>query len=207
MSLVLDHVEVFVHQTRLLCADISIAPGETLTVMGPSGSGKSTLLNFVAGFLEPPFTAKGRVVLNGHDVTHTPPESRKIGILFQDPVLFPHLCVGENLLFGLRSRVGAKRNDIVADALGLIGLDGFARRDPATLSGGQQARVALMRALLARPDAVLLDEPFSKLDAALRGDMRELTAQALADAMLPAILVTHDAADANAFCGDILDLS
>ena len=149
--------------------------------MGPSGSGKSTLLSYVIGLLPPAFSATGKVVLNGRDLTHLPAEKRKVGILFQDEMLFPHLSVAQNLAFGLPSHVKprAERQRRVEQALDEIGLSGFGSRDPETLSGGQKARVALMRMLLAEPEALLLDEPFSRLDAALRDHVRKLVFERL----------------------------
>ena len=205
-ELVLDSVRIALHGTTLLALDARIAPGEVLSVMGPSGSGKSTLLAFVAGFLGPAFAASGRVLLNGSEITGLPAERRGIGLLFQDPLLFPHLSVAGNLRFGL-PRAARDRAARVEAALAAIGLAGFGERDPATLSGGQQSRVALMRLLLSEPRAVLLDEPFSKLDTALRQEIRELVFGRLREAGLPSLLVTHDQADAKAAGGRILTLA
>ena len=186
----------------------TVAPGEVLTVMGPSGSGKSTLLAFIGGFLDPAFEARGRVLLGDRDVTALPAEARGIGILFQDDLLFPHLSVGSNLAFGLSPAIHGRsqRRERVAAALASAGLAGFADRDPATLSGGQRARASLMRSLLAEPKALLLDEPFSKLDQALREEFRAFLFAYLADRQLPMILVTHDPADAQAAGGRVIDL-
>ncbi|RUR31487.1 ATP-binding cassette domain-containing protein [Vreelandella andesensis] len=189
----------------LLAMHRDIAPGEVLTVMGPSGSGKSTLLAYLAGFLSPAFQAQGELYLGDKRLDTLPAEHRGIGLLFQDPMLFPHLSVGGNLHFGLPRRARDK-NAQVAKALEQIGLAGFETRDPATLSGGQQSRVALMRLLLSRPRAVLLDEPFSKLDTALRQEMRALVFGQLREAGLPTLLVTHDEADAAAAGGPIVVL-
>ncbi|MDX1464454.1 MAG: ATP-binding cassette domain-containing protein [Halomonas sp.] len=192
--------------TPLVALDTEIAPGEVLTVMGPSGAGKSTLLAFLAGFLAPEFEASGRVLLDGRDLTALPAERRGIGLLFQDPLLFPHLSVAGNLRFGL-PRAGADKAVRVERALEHIGLAGFGERDPATLSGGQKARVALMRLLLSAPCAVLLDEPFSKLDTHLRQAMRRLVFERLREAGLPSLLVTHDREDAAAAGGRVIELS
>lgn len=183
-----------------------IAPGEVLTVMGPSGSGKSTLLSFVIGALAPGFEAQGKIVLDGRDVTTEPPEKRHIGILFQDDLLFPHLSVGENLGFGLRPGPKAGRRARIDAALEDIGLAGFASRDPATLSGGQKARVALMRMLLSEPSALLLDEPFSRLDTELRCQIRSLVFDRARALGLPVLMVTHDEGDANAADGQLIRL-
>ncbi|NDL71272.1 ATP-binding cassette domain-containing protein [Vreelandella alkaliphila] len=189
----------------LLAMHRDIAPGEVLTVMGPSGSGKSTLLAYLAGFLSPAFQAQGELYLGDKRLDTLPAERRGIGLLFQDPMLFPHLSVAGNLRFGLPHRAKNKRQQ-VSLALEQVGLAGFETRDPATLSGGQQARVALMRLLLSQPRAVLLDEPFSKLDTALRQEMRTLVFGQLREAGLPTLLVTHDEADANAAGGTIIVL-
>ncbi|RAP40657.1 ABC transporter ATP-binding protein [Rhodovulum viride] len=192
----------------LITVEAHVAPGEVLSVMGPSGSGKSTLLAAVIGTLPPAFTMTGCVVLNGRDVTALPPEARKIGILYQDELLFPHLSVGGNLAFALpRALRGRKaRRARIEAALDEIGMTGFADRDPATLSGGQKARVALMRMLLAEPQALLLDEPFSRLDAALRDQIRALVLARARDRGLPVLLVTHDRADAEAADGPVIAL-
>lgn len=186
--------------------DASVAPGECLTLMGPSGCGKSTLLNFLAGTLDPVFDASGQVSIGEHDVTPLPPERRGFGILFQDDLLFPHLSVGGNLAFALPADVKprAARQARIEAALEEAGLAGFANRDPATLSGGQRARVALMRTLLAAPRALLLDEPFNKLDAQLRDEIRDFVFRHARAFGLPTLMVTHDDADARAAGGRIL---
>ncbi|MEZ5923869.1 MAG: ATP-binding cassette domain-containing protein [Hyphomicrobiaceae bacterium] len=204
-ELVLSGVNIHRQAERLLSIDAHIGPGEVLTVMGPSGSGKSTLLSYVAGLLDPAFTAAGRVLLDGRDISGLPPEERRIGLMFQDPLLFPHLSVGSNLLFGVGRRVPERRARVRA-ALAAADLVGFEDRDPATLSGGQKARVALMRVLLSEPHALLLDEPFSKLDTALRSEIRSFVfARARAEG-LPSLLVTHDPADAEAAGGPVIQL-
>lgn len=185
--------------------DTHVAPGEVLTVMGPSGSGKSTLLNFVIGALAPEFEARGRVLVNGTDVTDLTTDRRRIGILFQDDLLFPHLSVAQNLAFGLRPGVAARQARI-EEALTDIGLDGYGPRDPATLSGGQKARIALMRMLLSEPLALLLDEPFSRLDADRRTQIRRLVFDRARDRRLPVLLVTHDAEDAAVAGGRVHNL-
>ena len=198
------------HRGRLLVAlDASVGPGETLTLMGPSGSGKSSLLAYVAGFLDPDLSGEGRVVLDGRDVTGLPPERRRIGLLFQDALLLPHLSVAGNLLFGLTPDVRgpAARLEAVEEALAEVGMEGMGGRDPATLSGGEAARVALMRTLLARPQTLLLDEPFSRLDAELRAQVRSLVFEESRKRRLPVLLVTHDAADAEAAGGPVVALA
>ncbi len=185
----------------------SIASGEVLTIMGPSGVGKSTLLAFVTGTLAPEFIVSGTIFLDGADITDAPPHRRRVGILFQDDLLFPHMSVGQNLLFGLREDGNAtQRKAMLNDALEEVGLKGYADRDPATLSGGQKARVALMRMLLSEPCALLLDEPFSRLDAALRAQVRDLVFSRAKSRALPVLMVTHDAEDATAAGGEIVKL-
>jgi len=185
-----------------------VAPGECLTLMGPSGSGKSTLLAYLSGTLAPMFEARGRVLIGESDVTGLAPERRGIGILFQDDLLFPHMSVGANLAFALAADVRGRavRGEQVDAALAEAGLAGLADRDPATLSGGQRARVALMRTLLARPRVLLLDEPFNKLDARLRNDFRAFVFDHARERALPVLLVTHDEQDARAAGGRVIVL-
>jgi putative thiamine transport system ATP-binding protein len=188
---------------------LAVGPGEAATVMGPSGSGKSTLLAYASGFLDRAFTGSGRVAIGGEDVTGLPPERRRAGLLFQDDLLFPHLSVGGNLAFGLSRSVRgrAARREAVERALAQAGLAGFAERDPATLSGGQRARVAVMRTLLAEPRALLLDEPFGKLDRSLRHDVRSFTFDHARQQGLPVLLVTHDREDAEETGGPVIELA
>jgi putative thiamine transport system ATP-binding protein len=186
---------------------VQVAAGEVATLMGPSGIGKSTLLDAIGGHLVHGFVVSGAVRLDGRDVLAQPAEARRIGVLFQDALLFPHLSVGDNLAFGLaRSVRGAARAQAVEEALEQAGLAGFADRDPATLSGGQRARAALMRALLAEPQALLLDEPFSRLDAELRAEIRSFVFAHLRRRAIPGLMVTHDASDAEAAGGVVVQL-
>ena len=189
----------------MLAVSADVAPGAVLSIMGPSGVGKSTLLAWLTGTLPAGFQATGRAELAGRDITNLAPEARRLGILFQDHLLFPHLSVGANLAFGLAAGVSDRR-EVVDQALVEIDLAGYADRDPATLSGGQRARVALMRMLLSEPEALLLDEPFSRLDAALRDQMRDLVFSRARAKQLPVIMVTHDAQDAEAAGGEVLHL-
>ncbi|MCE7030227.1 ATP-binding cassette domain-containing protein [Jiella sp. CBK1P-4] len=204
----LSGVEIALGGQRLLALDHAVPPGDTLTVMGPSGSGKSTLFAFVAGFLDPAFKAQGKVFLNGRDLTRLAPRRRRLGLLFQDALLFPHMSVGENLLFALSPEIRgrSRRRETAETMLAEVGLDDTFVRDPATLSGGQAARVALARTLLAEPEALLLDEPFSRLDQALRATIRDLVFSRIRERRIPAILVTHDPADAEAAGGDVVDI-
>jgi putative thiamine transport system ATP-binding protein len=186
----------------------TVEPGQCLTLMGPSGCGKSTLLAFIAGTLDPVFDAEGQARIGGVDLAPLPPEKRRVGILFQDDLLFPHLSVGGNLAFALPAaiRPQAERRARIDSALIEAGLAGFADRDPATLSGGQRARVALLRTLLAQPLVLLLDEPFNKLDAQLRDDFRRFVFQHAHAHGLPTVLVTHDEVDAQAAAGPVIRL-
>lgn len=204
MSLTLEHLTVTLHDRPIAALDLTVGAGEILTLMAPSGAGKSSVLVAIIGTLGPPFTLSGRVLLNGRDVTTLPTRSRRIGLLFQDDLLFPHLSVAGNLGFALPAKAPDRATRIDA-ALASVNLAGFGHRDPATLSGGERARVALMRCLLAEPQALLLDEPFSRLDAALRDQMRALVFGQARALGLPTILVTHDADDARAAAGRILD--
>jgi len=188
---------------------LTVAASDLVTVMGPSGSGKSSLLAFICGTLDPAFRSTGSVRLAGAEITGLPPEKRRVGILFQDDLLFPHLSVAENLAFGLPpSPAGRKaRTARIEQALVEADLAGFGGRDPATLSGGQRARVALLRTLLAEPRALLLDEPFAKLDVALRDRFRRFVFDHARAQGLPTLLVTHDPADAEAAAGPVVELA
>jgi putative thiamine transport system ATP-binding protein len=145
------------------------------------------------------------VLLDGRDVTHLAPEERRIGLLFQDPLLFPHLSVASNLMFGI-ARDAPDRRGRIREALTAAGLDGFGARDPGTLSGGQKARIALLRVLLSEPKALLLDEPFSKLDNVLRTEIRAFVFERVRVAGLPTLLVTHDPGDAAAAGGAVVQI-
>ena len=206
MSLTLERVAIAFHSTELFAPlSLQVAPGEIATVMGPSGCGKSTLLAAVCGMLEPDFRLSGTIDLNGRQLNGVPMEARRVGILFQDDLLFPHLDVFGNMAFGLPQAMSRdQKKKQVAATLGAAGLRGFERRDIATLSGGQKARVSLLRALLAEPEAILLDEPFSKLDQQLRSAMRAFVFEQITRMNIPALLVTHDRADAPG--GTVIEL-
>ncbi len=204
-GLSLANIQIRLGDVTLMELTADVPAGSVLTVMGPSGSGKSTLLSFIGGFLDPAFQAKGTVSVDHVDLLLLEPQARRAGILFQDPLLFPHMSVGANIAFAIPADVAdrRKRRQIAADILADMGLAGFADRDPATLSGGQKARVALARVLVSRPRLLLLDEPFSKLDMELRAQMRILVFERARTAGLPVILVTHDEADADAAGGPV----
>ncbi len=196
MALELQQVSISVGGRALLRGlRARVAPGDVLAVMGASGSGKSSLLAWIAGTLNAPFEASGELRLDGAALSTLPIQQRRIGLLFQDDLLFPHMSVRDNLLFALPAGDRAQRMAAADAALAEAGLAGFGDRLPSSLSGGQRSRVSLLRALLAQPRALLLDEPFSKLDAALRAQMREFTFTTLRERRVPAVLVTHDAAD------------
>lgn len=188
----LDGLSVRAGEFEVRDISLDVPEGGYALVIGPTGSGKTTLLEAVAGHVP---LLGGRVHLHGQDVTDLPPEARGVGFVYQHYQLFPHLSVRDNLLFALPAGARAARVQAAERALDEAGLAGFGERLPGSLSGGQRARVSLLRALLAAPAALLLDEPFGKLDTALREQMREFTFTMLAARQVPALLVTHDAAD------------
>lgn len=199
MTLLLENISLTIGDVLLVKSfTLSIEAGEIVTLMGPSGCGKSSLLAYIAGDLTAPMHGAGRVTLDGVDLTSMPPERRRVGRLFQDDLLFPHLTVAENLLFGIARGNPAERQSLVNDALASAQLEGLENRAPHTLSNGQKARVALFRALMAKPLAMLLDEPFSKLDAELRQSIRNYVFAHLRERNIPTLLVTHDREDAPA---------
>jgi ABC-type Fe3+/spermidine/putrescine transport system ATPase subunit len=188
------------HYGPRLLADklcLQVAEGEIVALLGPSGSGKSTLLKIAAG-LEA--AEAGTVWFDAEDITHWPPERRRFALMFQDFALFPHLDVRDNVAFGLvEQRVKKPEARQRAEAmLARFGLVAQARQRVWTLSGGEQQRVALARALVTAPRALLLDEPFSALDAALRQGLQAEFRQRIVDAGMAAVLVTHDEAEARA---------
>jgi ABC-type Fe3+/spermidine/putrescine transport system ATPase subunit len=178
---------------------LDVPADRVLVVLGPSGSGKTTLLTVIAG-LRP--SLAGRVHLAGHDVTAWPPERRRIGMVFQDGALFPHLTVRENIRFGPRA-AGSENVAIAEDLLARLGITQLADRPPRTLSGGERQRVALARALAIRPRLLLLDEPLSALDQPTREEMRGQLRQLLAQQAIPAIHVTHDRDEALTLADDL----
>jgi iron(III) transport system ATP-binding protein len=176
---------------------LEVRPGEIISLLGPSGSGKTTALRLVAGFERPD---EGEIWIAGRRVAGggawIPPEARGVGMVFQDYALFPHLTVAENVAFGLHCVLASERVPRTTDTLGLVGMRPYAQRYPHELSGGQQQRVALARALAPQPFAVLLDEPFSNLDAHLRTQLRDEVRHILKQTGTSAIFVTHDQQEA-----------
>lgn len=191
------HVERLSTDQAVLLRDVTlqVAPGDIHTVMGASGSGKSSLLAAICGTLPGGLLFRGSVSLQGRRIDTLPAERRRVGILFQDDLLFAHMSVAENLLFAVPPGPADARRARVASGLADLELTELADANPATLSGGQRARVALMRALLADPQALLLDEPFSRLDAALRERVRQFVFTLVRKRGIPALMVTHDDAD------------
>lgn len=170
-----------------------IQPGEVLVLMGPSGSGKSSILAWLTGTASPRIIGSGDVWLGETCITSFPTELRRLGLMLQQDYLFPHMNVRDNLLFGLRGGTRSHRLQRIQDSLSDAGLGNMEMRNPATLSGGQRARVSLLRTLLSDPCALLLDEPFSRLDTAMREQIRRFTWDNACS--LPVLLVTHDLSD------------
>jgi putative thiamine transport system ATP-binding protein len=205
-TLEVKNCQLFRQNEHLLSLNEHVNGGEILTLMGPSGSGKSSLLNWLTGSLPKGFNAQGEVWLNGNNISNLPAHLRHIGVLYQDALLFSHLTVAGNIAFAMPQGNKQQRNEKIAHALEQVGLKGVDNRHPDNLSGGQQARVALLRLLLSEPKAILLDEPFSKLDTQLRCDIRELVFKQIREHLLPAIMVTHDISDAEAANGKVITL-
>lgn len=177
---------------------IEVKAGEIILITAPSGYGKSTLLSWISGMPSPHLQAHGEIYLNDTSIHDLPIEKRAIGMIFQDPLMFPHLTVAGNLAFGIsRDQTTGSRKDVIDQALHNIGLAGLGDRDAMTLSGGQKARVALMRSLLANPRALLLDEPFSGLDGKTRDDFAQLVKQEIRARNLPVLMVSHDPRDTD----------
>jgi len=176
--------------------DLDVEPGSLVALLGPSGCGKSTTLRAVAGLLRP---RGGDVLFDGRSITHLAPEKRPVAMVFQSPLLFPHMSIGDNVAFGLRMQgVGrSERRRRAIQALDRVRLPGVAEHRPGELSGGQEQRVSLARALVAQPQVLLLDEPFSALDAALRAEVRELVAELQRESGITTLFVTHDQEEAT----------
>lgn len=197
MSLLVEVKRLGLQGREPLVKDLffEVAPGSVHTVMGPSGCGKSSLLSLIAGTLNPVFEWQGRLEIDAQSISQLSVQQRKVGLLFQDDLLFAHLTVGENLLFAISSGTQAQRHEQMRAALSEVELLRFEKSSPLNLSGGQRSRVALMRALLAKPRALLLDEPFSKLDAQLKSKIRDVVFAAAKSRNIPMVLVTHDPQD------------
>jgi putative thiamine transport system ATP-binding protein len=176
--------------------NIKVNNGKILTIFGSSGIGKSSLINVIAGVYESNLLFTGDIVLNNKKITNTLPEKRKIGLLLQDGVLFPHLSVEQNLIFGIKKSLTNKEKYLlINEHLIKANMEGFENRYPNTLSGGQKSRVACLRAILSEPDALLLDEPFSSIDPEQRNSFRLFVANQVREKKIPCILVTHDESD------------
>jgi putative thiamine transport system ATP-binding protein len=197
MSLLVEIKRLGLRTKPALLKDIffEVAPGTVHTIMGPSGCGKSSILSLIAGTLPAVFEWQGRVEIDATSIGQLPVQQRKVGLLFQDDLLFAHLSVGENLLFAMSSGSQSQRLEQMRAALAEVELSKFEKASPLNLSGGQRSRVALMRALLAKPRALLLDEPFSKLDAQLKSKIRDFVFAAAKTRNIPVVLVTHDPQD------------
>lgn len=208
-ALTITDVSIYLTDKPLLSAlSFSVNEGEVLSIMGPSGCGKSTLLNFLCGTLPATFRATGEVRLNNKILTSLAVEQRKVGILYQSPLLFPHMNNLENLMFAIPARIkGKQRQALALDKLSQFNLADKALSTPQHLSGGQQARIALLRTLLSEPEYLLLDEPFGKLDSTLRQSVREFVLEQVQISKLPTILVTHDTEDCQAMGNNVLHLA
>jgi len=206
-SLQINNLILKQNNKTLLSINETVDGGEVLTIMGPSGSGKSTFLNWLVGMLPESFEASGELHLNAQNISNVASHLRHIGLLYQDPLLFPHLSVEGNIAFAMPKGDKKERRQTITEALKQVGLEGMGQRSPNSLSGGQQARVALLRVLLSQPKAILLDEPFSKLDSQLRQEIRELVFEQIKLYNIPAIMVTHDESDAIAAKGKVITLA
>jgi ABC-type Fe3+/spermidine/putrescine transport system ATPase subunit len=175
--------------------DLNIAKGQLVAMLGPSGCGKTTTMKMVAGLLDP---TSGDVQFDGKSVVDIPAEKRQVAMVFQKPLLFPHMSIGDNVAFGLRMRGVDKktRKKRVTEMMELVRLPGMEARRPGQLSGGQEQRISLARGLITEPDILLLDEPLSQLDANLRIEMRDLIRQIQAELGITSIFVTHDQEEA-----------
>lgn len=183
-------------KTLIKNLSIKIENSEILCVFGESGVGKSSLINVISGVNEENLKIEGEIKLNGVILNNIPTEKRKIGLLLQDGTLFPHLTVEQNLLFGMNKSLNKKeKSNLILNYLDKANMSGFQDRYPNTLSGGQKARIACLRAILSEPNALLLDEPFSSLDPSQRNSFREFVVKQVKRANIPCLLVTHDEGD------------
>ena len=176
--------------------NIKVNNGKILTIFGSSGIGKSSLINVIAGVSENNLLFTGEIILNNKKITNILPEKRKIGLLLQDGVLFPHLNVEQNLIFGIKKNLTNKEKYLlINEHLINANMEGFENRYPNTLSGGQKARIACLRAILSEPAALLLDEPFLSIDPEQRNSFRLFVVNQIREKKIPCILVTHDESD------------
>ncbi len=182
---------------------LDIQRGEIISLLGKSGSGKSTLLNVIAGFESP---QQGSVTLGAREITHTPANKRDIGFVFQNYALFPHMNVLENITFGISHLPKKEQRSKAAQLLELVQLQAYANSYPHQLSGGQQQRIALIRAMALEPELILLDEPFSGIDAILKTQIQKQLLQILRATQKTALIVTHDAKEAMAMSDKIIYL-
>lgn len=205
-TLTLDSLAVKKDGRTLICVDTQVMPGSITTIMGPSGIGKSLLLAAIAGVLPAAFSYSGSVYYEDIELTAMPAHERQLGMLFQDPLLFEHMNVAQNIMFGMQQNESSKQHradTLLAD----VGLQGYGQRAVQALSGGQQARVALLRTLASSPRAVLLDEPFSKLDMQTRQQTRRWVFDNIRQQSLPCIMVTHDEDDAVDAQGPVITIA
>lgn len=196
MYLKIENIRKMFDKTRgIKDINFSIEKGELISFLGPSGCGKTTLLNVIGGFIQPEI---GKIYLEGEEITNFPPEMRNISTVFQNYALFPHMNVIENIKYGLKYKRLSKKEqeDLAQDYLKIVGLEGYEKVSVHELSGGQQQRVALARALVLHPKLLLLDEPFSNLDAKLKISMREELKQLQKKLNISMIFVTHDQEEA-----------
>ncbi|MFT6792901.1 MAG: ABC-type Fe3+/spermidine/putrescine transport system ATPase subunit [Rubritalea sp.] len=183
---------------------LTLEESEIIALLGNSGCGKTTFLRIVAGLETPD---NGTIQISGNDITMQAAEKRNIGLVFQDFALFPHMSVKKNIVYGLHGLARSERKARVDEVLQLTGLEEVAEQYPHQLSGGQQQRVALARALAPKPSLVLLDEPFSNLDASRRDHLRKRVREILKESHTPAIIVTHDQADADLVADRVITMS
>ncbi|QUM84325.1 MULTISPECIES: ATP-binding cassette domain-containing protein [unclassified Moritella] len=198
MSLSVNNLTILDNHNQPLFTPVSftVAQGEVLTLMGPSGCGKSSLLSVIAGHTSADFSYQGECYYQQQLLNNLPAEKRNIGMLFQDDLLFPHLNIWENLAIALPNKVKkAQRKPKALETLTQLNLLTLADKTPMQISGGQRARISMMRMLLAEPAVVLLDEPFSKLDKSLRSEFRNWVFAQTINRQLPVLMVTHDADD------------
>ncbi len=176
--------------------NLTIQKGEICLLQSDSGTGKTSLLRWIAGISDKQMHAKGKIFLDGKDITDLPAEQRRIGILFSEAFLFPHLTVAENIGISIASVIGRKeRKALIKNSLISAGLHGIEKQDPLTLSTGQQARVALLRTVLSEPALLLLDEPFSNLDKDIRKTLVNYVLEEIKRLNIPALMVSHDPRD------------